>query len=81
MVYKRRKTQDESVKAEENYKSQIRLQQVLEEARRKINQQQSSSNESGSEHASGSMRYGRAEDEEGSQRALTDSPRDAVMED
>ena len=83
MVYKRKKTQNESVTVEENYKSQLKWQQVLEEARGKITRQQSSSNLSGigNRSSNGSMRCDRAEDEEGSQRVLSDSPRDAVMED
>ena len=83
MVYKRRKTQNESVTVEENYKSQLKWQQVLEEARSKITRQQSSSNLSGigNRSSNGSMRCDRAEDEEGSQRVLSDSPRDAVIED
>ena len=81
LLYKRRKTQDQSVVEEQNYKAQLRLQQVLEDARKKNERLQSDSDPSSNGQCSNnSMGYERQDDEEGPPRALS-SPRDAVIED
>ena len=81
LLYKRRKTQDQSVIEEQNYKAQLRLQQVLEDARKKNERLQSDSDPSSNDHCgSNSMGYERQDDEEEPPRALS-SPRDAVIED